>query len=139
MRYCLAGLCLMLVGCGSVTHLSSTSPFRGWVGQRYPAAGDLYLFKHHALLARGEASYRLSEYDKPQLTPLATYEAGTRLLVTGVVLRSRWIGLPHIYLQVEAPFNDGAAIADVEMLQEPYPMVVDWPSQRLQTTGDERE
>lgn len=136
MRYYLVVLCLMLVGCGSVTDLSSTSPFSEWVGQRYPAASDLHLFKHNPGLAKGEASYRLSEYDISQQTHLTTYKAGTQLLVAGVVLRSRVIGLPRIYLQVQAPFDEGVAIADVEMLREPYPMVVDWPNQQPYLTND---
>lgn len=138
-RCFIVGVCFMLCGCGSVTDLRRTSPFDSWIDQSYPAAFDLKLYKHSRGLAKGEASYRLSEQEVSSSTPLANFQASTRFRVTEVELRSRLIGLPRIYVRVEVPLDGGTVDADIELFCEPYPIIVEWPNQSLPATGDARE
>ncbi len=122
-----------------MSDLRSTSPFDTWIGNSYPAAQELHLYKHSPGFAAGELDYRLSHYVPQGVNPAAAFSRGTTFRVAGVKLKSRLIDIPRVNVEVEAPLDGGTVIADVELFGEPYPLDFGWPNHRLQLTGDARE
>ncbi len=44
-----------------------------------------------------------------------------------------------VYVEIETPLDGETVLADVLLLREPYPLVLDWPDQGLHLIGGARE